>query len=302
MSAPQSHVIREIRRQPESWAQALGLLPGLHGVLPRAGERVAVLGCGTSWFMAIAYAALREAAGAGETDAFAASRFPSARRYDRVLVISRSGTTTEILRAIEHTAAPVTAVTAVKDSPVTRAVAFPIVLDFADERSVVQTLFATTTLMLLRGSLGEPLDGVAEQAATVLDAGAVLPAEVENAEQFTFLGSDWKYGVSLEAALKMCEAARLWTDARPQLEYRHGPISIAQPGRVVWVFGEPEPGILADVAATGATVVADDLDPLADLVRVQALAVRRAVAAGLDPDRPRSLTRSVVLDGGDGSG
>jgi glucosamine 6-phosphate synthetase-like amidotransferase/phosphosugar isomerase protein len=37
------------------------------------------------------------------------------------------------------------------------------------------------------------------------------------------------------------------------------------------------------------------LDPLADLVRVQRLAVARAAARGLDPDLPRHLTRSVVL-------
>ncbi|MFD2416225.1 SIS domain-containing protein [Amycolatopsis pigmentata] len=294
MSQQQPHVVREIRRQPETWAQALGLLPGVRDVLPRTGERVAVLGCGTSWFMAMAYAGLREAAGEGETDAFAASRFPAGRRYDRVLVISRSGTTTEVLRAIERADAPVTAVTALKDGPVARAAREVIVLDFADERSVVQTLFATTTLMLLRGSLGEPLDEVIEQAAGALDA--ELPGDVENAGQFTFLGDGWRYGTSLEAALKMREGARLWTEAYPQLEYRHGPISIAEAGRVVWLFGAPAPGLVADIAATGATVVADELDPVADLVRVQALTVRRALAAGFDPDRPRSLTRSIVLD------
>jgi glucosamine 6-phosphate synthetase-like amidotransferase/phosphosugar isomerase protein len=37
------------------------------------------------------------------------------------------------------------------------------------------------------------------------------------------------------------------------------------------------------------------LDPLADLVRVQRLAVAIAQARGLDPDSPRNLTRSVVL-------
>ena len=37
------------------------------------------------------------------------------------------------------------------------------------------------------------------------------------------------------------------------------------------------------------------LDPLADLIRVQRLAVARATARGLDPDSPRHLTRSVVL-------
>jgi fructoselysine-6-P-deglycase FrlB-like protein len=294
MTAQQPYVTTEIRRQPEAWGQVLTLLPGVRDVLPRAGERVAVLGCGTSWFMAIAYAALREAAGEGETDAFAASEFPANRRYDRVLMISRSGTTTEILRAIERTTAPLAAVTAVKDSPVTRAVPGSIVLDFADERSVVQTLFATTAFMLLRGSLGGSLGGILDEGTTALDA--TLPAAVENAEQFTYLGNGWRYGVAQEAALKMREAAQLWTEAYPQLEYRHGPISIAQPGRVVWIFGKPAPGIVADIEATGATVVADGLDPVADLVRVQTLSVRRAQAAGLDPDRPRSLTRSVVLD------
>jgi glucosamine 6-phosphate synthetase-like amidotransferase/phosphosugar isomerase protein len=55
------------------------------------------------------------------------------------------------------------------------------------------------------------------------------------------------------------------------------------------------PDLRADIAATGATLVDADLDPVADLVRAQLLAVRRAEAGHLDPDRPRHLTRSVVL-------
>jgi fructoselysine-6-P-deglycase FrlB-like protein len=274
----------------------LALVPDLADALPRTGERIAVLGSGTSWFMAIAYAGLREAAGLGETDAFATSEFRAARRYDRIVVISRSGTTTEAIRAVAATSTPVTALTAVADSPVAQAADHAVVLDFADEQSVVQTVFATTALMVLRASLGKPLDRVIAQATDILTAEAGLPADVERAPQFTFLGSGWVYGVALEAGLKMREAAQLWTESYPQLEYRHGPISIAQPGRAVWLFGTPEEGILRDVRATGATVVAEDLDPVADLVRVQALAVRRAQAGGLDPDRPRALTRSVVLD------
>jgi fructoselysine-6-P-deglycase FrlB-like protein len=302
MTSQRPHVVDEIHRQPDSWTTALGLAGDLGGVLPRPGERVAVVGCGTSWFVAIAYAALREAAGAGETDAFAASGFPDSRRYDRVVVVSRSGTTTEVLRLVERTAAPMTVLTAVADSPLAAAVADPVVLAFADERSVVQTVFATTALMLLRGSLGTPLDHVVDQARQVLDTGAALPAEIGAAGQFTFLGSGWAYGVALEAGLKMRESAQLWTEAYPQLEYRHGPISIAQPGRAVWILGRPAPGITDDIAATGAALLTGDLDPVADLVRVQSLAVRRALAAGLDPDRPRSLTRSVVLDGVGGAG
>ncbi|HEY1572933.1 MAG TPA: sugar isomerase [Pseudonocardiaceae bacterium] len=288
----QPHVVREIGRQPECWARALALLPEVSDALPRPGERVAVLGSGTSWFMAIAYAALREAARLGETDAFAASEFRAARRYDRIVVISRSGTTTEVLRAMAGATSPVTAITAVPDSPVARAAAHPVALAFADEESVVQTVFATTALMLLRGSLGVPLD---DAITSDVDGGG-LSAEAENAEQYTFLGSGWAYGVALEAGLKLREAAGVWTESYPQLEYRHGPIAIAQPGRAVWVLGTPADGILRDIRATGAAVVADDLDPVVDLVRVQALAVRRAQRLGLDPDRPRALTRSVVLD------
>jgi fructoselysine-6-P-deglycase FrlB-like protein len=291
-----THVAREIAGQPDSWQRALDLLPSLADSLPAPGERVAVLGCGTSWFMAEAYAALREQSGAGETDAFAASRFPAKRRYDRVVAISRSGTTTEVLRAMDATNCAVTALTAVPQSPVAAAADHAVVLDFADEQSVVQTVFATTALMLLRGSLGDGLADTIRQARAVLDGSApVPPPDVMTAGQYTFLGDGWAYGVALEAALKMREAAQLWTEAYPQLEYRHGPISIAEPGRTVWVFGSPADALAGDVNATGATLVDDALDPVADLVRAQLLAVRRAESAGLDPDQPRSLTRSVVL-------
>jgi fructoselysine-6-P-deglycase FrlB-like protein len=288
-------VRREIRSQPDCWLQAADLLEAVGGVLPQDGQRVAVLGCGTSWFMAQAYAALREAAGRGETDAFAASQFPAARRYDRVIAISRSGTTTEVTRAIERTAAPVTAITGIGDCPVTEAADDAIVLDFADEESVVQTVFATTTLMLLRASLGSSLDDVVAQARRVLDDAAPYDAALADVAQVTYLGQDWAYGIALEAALKMREAAQLWTEAYPQMEYRHGPIAIAEPHRAVWVFGSPVSGLIDDIAGTGALVVNDDLDPVADLVRAQLFAVARAQARGLDPDRPRHLTRSVVL-------
>ena len=149
--------------------------------------------------------------------------------------------------------------------------------------------------MLLRASLGESIDPVVAQAAQVLDSPVRTRPGRRRRDQFTFLGQGWAAGVASEAALKMREAARAWTESYPQMEYRHGPISIAQPGRVVWVFGAPVAGLLDDIAATGATAVNDDLDPVADLVRVQLLSVRLAERQGLDPDRPRNLTRSVVL-------
>jgi len=292
-SAP-THVEQEIRSQPQAWAAAVDRLAEFAAVLPQPGERVAVIGCGTSWFMATAYAALRER-GIGETDSFAASQFPAGRSYDRVVAISRSGTTTEVVRAIETTRSPVAAVTAVAGSPVATVADHAVVLDFADEKSVVQTVFATTTLMLLRASLGEDLGPAVAQTEAVLAGGFPLPSGLGSADQVSFLGQDWAYGIAQEAALKMREAAQLWTEAYPQMEYRHGPISIAEPGRGVWVFGRAVDGLPQDLADTGVTVVDDDLDPVADLVRAQLFAVQRAHAKGLDPDQPRNLTRSVLL-------
>ncbi|WP_031514681.1 SIS domain-containing protein [Streptomyces sp. NRRL F-5123] len=287
----------EIATQPDCWLRAAQIAPNAAGVLPRRGESVAVIGCGTSWFMAQSYAVLREQAGHGLTDAFAASAYPFGRGYDRVLALTRSGTTTEVLRActrLRTAGVPVTAVTADPDTPVRQTADDLVVLDFADERSVVQTRFATTALALLRAHLGDDLTGAVADARTAVSAD--LPAALPVAEQTTFLGTGWTYGLAQEAALKMREAAGAWTESYPAMEYRHGPISITGPGRAVWAFGGLPDGLAEAVAATGGTLEArQDLDPLADLIRAQRLAVEVAGRRGLDPDSPRHLTRSVVL-------
>ena len=155
-----SYTEAEIASQPDCWRRAADLVQEPDGAareaLPRAGERVAVVGCGTSWFIAQSYAALRESAGQVETDAFAASEMPPGRRYDRVLALCRSGTTTEVLELLRRLrgTAPTTVVTAVPGSPVTEVADSVVLLDFADERSVVQTRFATTEIVLLRAHLG----------------------------------------------------------------------------------------------------------------------------------------------------
>ncbi|MEV5974878.1 sugar isomerase [Streptomyces sp. NPDC051921] len=288
-----SHVAVEIADQPSCWRRALQERPA---GLPEAGERVAVVGCGTSLYMAQAYAVLRESAGLGETDAFAASDFPAARRYDRVLAITRSGTTTEVLEALRKAAGTATtALTGDLDTPVRTAARNVVDLSFADERSVVQTRFATTALLLLRASLGTVPTDLAEQAEHAL--ASQLPDELLSARQFTFLGTGWTTGLAHEAALKLREASGSWTESYPAMEYRHGPISVSAPGGVVWFFGEPPAGLADQVRATGAYVVTSPGDPLADLIRAQRLAVSLAERRGLDPDAPRNLTRSIVLTG-----
>jgi fructoselysine-6-P-deglycase FrlB-like protein len=290
-----TYVEDELTSQPECWTRAAEQAAGHAAVLPAPGERVAITGCGTSYFMARSAAALREGAGLGETDAFAASEFPQGRAYDRVVALTRSGTTTEVLEllgALKGRTRTV-ALTADPDAPVTAAADDVVVLDYADERSVVQTRFATTALTLLRAHLGLHPDAAVADARTAL--ASEPPEGLARCTQFTFLGRGWTAGLADEAALKMREASLSWTEAYPAMEYRHGPISVSTAGTAAWMFGEAPAGLAGQVRATGALWVPGRLDPLAELVRVQRLAVAVAAARGLDPDRPRHLTRSVIL-------
>lgn len=303
-----TYVQTEIASQPDCWERAAKLAssPGL----PVAGERVAVVGCGTSWFMGQAYAALREQLGQGETDAFQASEFPAGRRYDRVVAITRSGTTTEVVDLLGALRAPTTVVTADPLQPAAALADEVVVLDFADEQAVVQTRFATSALALLRAGLGQDIAPIACDAEVAVRL--PLPIQVETTTQITYLGRGWTVGLAHEAALKCREAAMMWTEAYPAMDYRHGPISIAAPGRVVWAIGDVPAHLADDVEATGASFVharhhggygaigrwcggRTPLDPMADLILAQRVAIALAEAHGLDPDHPRNLTRSVVL-------
>ncbi|MFJ7327815.1 SIS domain-containing protein [Streptomyces cyaneofuscatus] len=289
-----THVARELASQPDCWRRAAGMAGGLAGQLPATGERIAVVGCGTSYFMAQAYAALREGSGQGETDAFAASEFPAGRRYDRIVALSRSGTTTEVLGLLAQAEGTRrTVIIGDPDSPMATMADDTVVLDFADEQSVVQTRFATSALTLLRAQLGLHTDAVVEDAQVAL--AEPLPAGLVECTQFTFLGRGWSVGLANEGALKMREAALAWSEAYPAMEYRHGPISISTRSTATWMLGDAPAGLSDEVHATGARWVAGGLDPLAELVRVQRLALAIAQARGLDPDRPRHLTRSVIL-------
>ncbi|HEY2553514.1 MAG TPA: SIS domain-containing protein [Streptosporangiaceae bacterium] len=291
----QASIEAEIAAQPDCWRRAARLAGELTGVLPASGERVAVVGCGTSWFMAQSYAAARETGGHGETDAFAASEMPAGRRYDRVIALSRSGTTTEILELLAALSGqvPTVAITASGATPAAAAADLAIALDFADEDAVVQTRFATTELALLLAHLGHDIEPAAAAADRVI--ATALPAELLGARQFTFLGTGWTCGLASEAALKLREAAGMWTEAYPAMEYRHGPVAVTGPGSVVWFLGPAPDGIAAEAADAGGIAWTGTADPLAELVRAQCLAVELASARGLDPDRPRNLTRSVIL-------
>ncbi|OQO93692.1 sugar isomerase [Saccharomonospora piscinae] len=285
----------EIASQPDTWRQAAAL--AATSPLPEHGLRVAVVGCGTSWFVAQAYAARRESLGHGVTDAFAASEYPEGRDYDLVVAITRSGTTTEVLDLLGELRGRVRTLAIIgdPDSPGRDAADDVVALPFADERSVVQTRFATSALTLLRAGLGEDTAALATAAEDVVRW--PVPEELLAKTQFTFLGRGFSVGLAHEAALKGREAALAWTESYPAMDYRHGPKSISDGDSAVIFFGPRPEGLVAEVEATGALVHYFDEDPQLTLVRCQRLAVAYALAKGLDPDRPRNLTRSIVLAG-----
>ncbi len=288
-----SNFEHEFTTQPEMWRRAAELASTETLIPP--GARIALVGCGTSLYVAQAAAAYRNEQRLGESDAFPASEMPPGRRYDAVVVISRSGTTTEVLDAtatlVPNT--PTLAITAAVDSPLARLVDERIVLSFADEESIVQTRFATSTLSLLLASFGWDVEASAARAEVFLRE---PPEEVGAADHFVFLGRGVGAALANEAALKLREVLGAWTESYPTMEYRHGPISVASERSLVWILDDAEPNIDDEIAATGARVVRSGNDPLAGLVRVHCAVQQLATRRGIDPDHPRFLARSIMLD------
>lgn len=284
----------EILSQPEVWTRSSADLAQARSIFGRPGESTLFLGCGTSEFISESLAVLRERSGNGQSDAQYASEWTPTRHYDRVVAISRSGTTSEILDALQQVPAGVTkvAITGVAAAPIHEFVDDALVLEYADERSVVQTRFPTTVLNLGRAVFGQDTAGLAEQCAAALLEDV---PEIDDVDHFVYLGSSWTYGLAQEAALKIREAAQAWSESYPVLDYRHGPIAVAHPGSLVWIFGQAGASLVDDIRETGAQVHTSSLDPVVQLVQAQRLAVKVAESRGLDADVPRHLSRSVIL-------
>lgn len=288
--------VEEIASQPELWRRAQQQADERPAGLPRRDERVLVLGCGTSYYVAAAYATLREQAGEGVTDAVIASELGEiVRPYDRVLAISRSGTSTEVVDALRRIKpdVPATAILGELGTPVGAGAAHVIDLSYADERSVVQTRFPTTLLALLRASLGQ--DASARSALVKAGEAALQAAlDEERPRQLVVLGTGWAAYLAQEAALKCRESAGMWAEAYATGEFRHGPISVAAPGTLVWAMTPLTPLQSESVEATGARIHHGGDEPVAELVLLQRHAVAWAAAGGRDADSPAHLSRSVV--------
>ena len=204
----------EIVSQPDLWRRVAELSTD---PLPADGEHIAVVGCGTSWCIA---------------PASTATEFPWGRTFDRVICLSRSGTTTEIIQGMKRLheeGRPALLITAGAGGPAAEYASEEVVLDFADETSVVQTRFATSALQYFLGSLGHDVEASAADAERAL--AMEIPSRWVEADQISFLGTGWTIGLAAEAGLKLREASQSWTEVYPASPGSSARFRTASPSR-----------------------------------------------------------------------
>jgi glutamine---fructose-6-phosphate transaminase (isomerizing) len=295
-------------------------------------RRIVIAGAGSSLYISqVAAAAMRthcrlpaEAAPLSEVLLRPEAVFGPDELADQpVVVVSRSGSTTEAIAVVKAARARgqyAIAVTCRPGSPMAHLADATLAVPEGDEQAIVMTRsFAAQSALLMRlgARLGESV------FATDLDA---IPAHwpglapfierafelaLANPSRVVVLGGGAAYGLANEAALKLTETSQVPASAFHPLEFRHGPISVCEPGMlVVGILGgeaaAAEQKVIDESAALGATTwvlgpegPGAELDEIARLPLVlhvlQALALGVAVRRGRDPEVPRHLGQVVVL-------
>jgi glucosamine--fructose-6-phosphate aminotransferase (isomerizing) len=300
-------------------------------------EQVLFTGCGSTYYLSLAAAALFQEMTGQVARAVPGGELllnePAALTGGRTLLvaISRSGSTTETVRAVEqfkaHDRGPVIAITNYGDQPLARLADLALVIEKGREQSVAQTrsfasmYVASVAMSLLAGgreveyqSLGKlPSVGgklIAEYDSLAQKFGANL-----DLDRVYFLGSGIRYGLACEVNLKMKEMTLTHSEPFHFLEFRHGPMSMVnEHALVVGLVSEKnfshEQAVLNEMRALGGHILAlgeSGLDVCFDsgipeagravlyLPVLQLMAFYRSLAKGLNPDQPKNLSAVVVL-------
>lgn len=309
-------------------------------------DRVIVTGAGSSYYLAAAAAAVAREATHRPFVAVPLSELilrpegvllatPPATAP--VVVISRSGATSEAVTVVERmreAGHPTIALTCRSSSPIAALADVTLVATAGDEEAIVMTRsFASMLALLLRlvadvaadQGLGSDLDRLLEhwpEAVTAAGIGRRLGRT--DWSRIVILGGGAAAAIAAEWGLKLTETSQVPTFACEPLEFRHGPISVCEPGMlVVCLVGGPgardELRVVEESARLGAStwVLARDADEAAGQggdvsligggLRVaarlpllvhpaHALAFSLAATRGRDPDLPRHLGQVVIID------
>jgi glucosamine--fructose-6-phosphate aminotransferase (isomerizing) len=329
----------EILSQTAAWAKALEA--ATRAPLPDVSEceQVVFTGCGSGYYISLAASSLFVELAGRPARAVPAGEFllnpeavaRSTGRRAVLVATSRSGTTTETLRAAEQWKSQNRGdliVIGTSEAPLSRLADVAILVPEAGEQSIAQTR-AFTSMYLVAAGLSARMAGRAEllvEMSKLPEAGRRLIALHERSAQelganleidrFYFLGSGIRYALACEANLKMKEMTLTQSEAFHFLEFRHGPMSMVDGrtlvvGLVSDVGRSLETALLSEMAKLGAatlTLAESHADipfeswvpevgrAVLYLPYLQLMAYYRSVAKGLNPDRPRHLSAAVHLD------
>jgi glucosamine--fructose-6-phosphate aminotransferase (isomerizing) len=236
-----------------------------------------------------------------------------------VVAFSRSGETTELLRAVQKSkldGRETIGITCFSDSTLSRLADRVISTTTHPEEGIVMTASASLMLVMAMRYAGYSVGPEVSQAARDLlnrFCDKDLP-ELSSRSHFVFLGGGALCGIAAEGGLKLQEMSCSFTQSYHPLEYRHGPVSLAdQRTAVVFLYHpdtrDEEEQLADELRAKGAFVVgfggkgdlsfevdvAPDALGLVYLPSLQMLGERVAELRGLDTASPRHLTKVVVL-------
>ena len=347
--------LQEILSQPETWVETArqfeqnsGLLREMHS-FSNDGPWLFVA-CGSSYYLSRTIAAqwtklLQVACTAVPASELLFAQHETMKRTGarQVVLLSRSGKTTEVLRAakwLKTEAVRTLGVTCNERSVLEELCTHTLKLPWADEKSMVMTRSFTSILLfferlgaILAGDaeLASALDALPEKTATWLagNAGKIRALGTKRRfADFVFLGQGAHYWLAQEAALKMTEMSSSYAQAYHTLEFRHGPKSIASRETLITFLlsdtaAEEELPLIGELKKLGAAALAvanratpelrRNSDLLIELglnepeyarmamtaIPAQLLGLAVGLRKGLNPDKPKNLTRAVVLGAND---
>jgi glucosamine--fructose-6-phosphate aminotransferase (isomerizing) len=331
------HTYNEIKSQTQAWAQALDVVNASPS--PKAGDydQLIFTGCGSTYYLSLAAAALyteltgRSARAVPGGELLLNSQTVLTSQKTLLVAISRSGTTTETVKAVEKFKVEKRgdiAVISNYNEVLSRMADFNFVIDKGQEESVAQTrsfasMYVAVTALCAKMAGQEDLVEAMRELPRIgnlvigkYEAWAKSIGENLSFDRFYFLGSGIRYGLACEVNLKMKEMTLTHSEPFHFLEFRHGPMSMVnQSTVVVGMLSEQnrvhEAKVLSEMKMLGGTVAAvgeKEADVCFDskipesvrgvlyLPALQLMAFYRSVAKGLNPDRPTNLTAVVKLD------
>lgn len=280
---PGEHTLQEILSQPHIWSETEEHLRATH-MLEQLADTFSprspwlFVGCGSSYYLSRLIAALWTkyfyipATGVPASELLFAPE-ETLRRIgaEQIVLMSRSGETTEVLRVAEllqaHKTVQTLGVTCNPQSVLEKLCTHTFKLEWADEKSTVMTRSFTAILLAFQRlalqfigdkQLSAALDQLPMKGQSWLDAHATKIREFASKRKFAdyiFLGQGVHYWLAQEAGLKVTEMSASYAQVYHSLEFRHGPRSIAGPDTLITIF-------MSDAAAEAETVLARELKEL----------------------------------------